>query len=82
MQVSLLKKNLIIKTKNKTGFTDYNMINDYRLLKKLGEGSTAQVWEAIQETTKAKCALKIFATQKNPDLKELVRNEVDQAAKV
>lgn len=58
------------------------MINDYRLLKKLGEGSTAQVWEAYQETTNTKCALKIFATHKNPDLKELVRNEVNMAAKV
>ena len=44
------------------------MINDYRLLKKLGEGSTAQVWEVIEESTKTKCALKIFATHKNPDL--------------
>ena len=58
------------------------MINDYRLLKKLGEGSTAQVWEVIEESTKTKCALKIFATHKNPDLKEPVRNEVNQAAKV
>lgn len=52
------------------------MINDYRLVKKLGEGATAEVWEATRETDQTKCALKIFSTARNPEyMIEMARNE-------
>lgn len=51
------------------------MLNDYRLIKKLGEGSTAEVWEAQNIIDQTKCALKIFNTEMNPHLTELLRNE-------
>lgn len=50
--------------------------NDYRLQKKLGEGCTAQVWEAYSESMQTKCALKVFSTGRNRELRELMRNEI------
>ena len=70
----LSKNRSIIITNDFNQIEQKNMINDYRLIKKLGQGSTAQVWEANQETCKTKCAIKIFFAA--DDSKELIRNEV------
>lgn len=58
------------------------MLNDYKLVKKLGEGSTAEVWEAHNQKDQSKCALKIFNTETNPDLNDLLKNEIYHSSRL
>merc|ERR1712048_1125580 len=57
--------------------TKMNMLDNYNIEKKLGEGASGQVYEASHLNSKKKCALKIVPLgDKNSAQTTLVKNEI------